>query len=294
MEEKDLKKKILEDLDKIIRLLSLSAIIFGGLWLLIYSYLIVKEVPRTIDISLLYYIFATSIFLIISLVFPLVLIFILHFKDNKENISEEKIEKNKNKIMQIIDKILQKIMISISSIIYFITHHGLFLIIFIGLLSIFPISGLPNEYKIFVYPVAILLFLMLQLVIYFYLKDLLRRIMIDKDINALFLSMIFIPTLVILIYPRLFLTVPPKLLKIGYFEANLTLDKEYVIKTEFETCLEKCQPNRLLSQDTQNNNHRTFKFFVFLRTKSEYIVGCSKKSKVRIHIPADKVIAIEY
>jgi hypothetical protein len=222
-----------------------------------------------------------------------VLIFILRFKDNKGNISEEKIEKNKNKIMQIIDKILQKITIGLSSIIYFITHHGLFLIVFIGILSVFPISGLPNKYKIFLYPVAILLFLILQLVIYLYLKDLLKRIMIDKDINALFLSMILIPTLVILIYPRLFLTVPPKLLKIGYFEANLTLDKEYVVKTEFETCLEKCQPNSLLSQDT-NDNHRTFKFFVFLRTKSEYIVGCSKKSKVRIHIPADKVIAIEY
>jgi hypothetical protein len=101
MEEKDLKKVILENLDKIIRLLSLSALFFGGLWLLIYSYAIVKELPRTIDISLLYYIFATSVFLIISLISPLMLIFILRFKDNKENISEEKIEKNKNKIMQI-------------------------------------------------------------------------------------------------------------------------------------------------------------------------------------------------
>jgi hypothetical protein len=46
MEEKDLKKVILENLDKIIRLLSLSALIVGGLWFFIYSYVIVKELPR--------------------------------------------------------------------------------------------------------------------------------------------------------------------------------------------------------------------------------------------------------
>jgi hypothetical protein len=203
--------------------------------------------------------------------------------------------------MQIIDKLLQKIMINISFIIYFIIYfiiHAIlfFIIVFIqGYFFIFPIIDLPDKYKMFIYLVAILLFFIIQSMIYLSLKDLLKRIMIDKDINALFFSIILIPTLVILIYGRFFLTVPPQLLKIGYFEANLILDKEYVDKTELKTYLEKCQPDCLLSQDTQKNNYcRTFKFFIFLRTKSEYIVGCSENSDFRIHIPSDKVIAIEY
>ena len=88
-----------------------------------------------------------------------------------------------------------------------------------------------------------------------------------------------------------FLTAPFYILKIGYFEANLTLEKEYVEKAQFyKVYLEKCQ-----IKDAQDNDYyRPLKFFIFLRTSSEYIVGCSKDSNVRIHIPADKVIAIEY
>jgi hypothetical protein len=149
--------------------------------------------------------------------------------------------------------------------------------------------------------------------------------MIDKDIKTSLTSAMYGFTLVIMIYGFFFLTAPFYILKLGYFEANLTLEKEYVEKSGlktyleerckiecldessndnycrifkfFVTCSEKCQTECLdeLFKDTQNDDHcRTFKFFIFLRTSSEYIVGCSENSDVRIHIPADKVIAIEY
>jgi hypothetical protein len=176
-----------------------------------------------------------------------------------------------------------------------------------------------SKFSIVIFPSALVLFLLLQLILFFSIKSLLKRIIIDKDKEALLFSIIYIPILVIIIYAGFFLTAPFQLLKLGYFEANLTLDKEYVEKTGLKTYLEECQPECLdkqpeekyetqkpqgqdspnnQSHDTQNNNYcrleHKFKFFIFLRTGSEYIVGCSENSNVRIHIPSDKVIAIEY
>jgi heme/copper-type cytochrome/quinol oxidase subunit 4 len=178
---------------------------------------------------------------------------------------------------------------------------------------------------------AIVLFIIIQLsiiiAIIFFLFFKLKE---DKQRNiALLLFSIIIVIAIILSNPRFFLIAPFYVLKLGQFEANLTLDKEYVEKSGLKTYLEKCQPecsdessedtqndnycrifkffvtcsekcqteclDELLFKDTQNYDHcRTFKFFIFLRTDSEYIVGCSKNPNVRIHIPSDKVIAIEY
>jgi hypothetical protein len=123
------------------------------------------------------------------------------------------------------------------------------------------------------------------------LKSSLKLAVINKDKDALIYLIAFVPPIVLLTYVFFFLTAPFYILKIGYFEAKLTLEKEFVEKTQFyETYLEKCQV-----KDTQDNNYyKLFKFFIFLRTSSEYIVGCSEKSNVRFHIPSDKVVAIEY
>ena len=80
--EGDLKEKF-ELLNKFFIVSSSLALIIGSLWLLIYSYFIVKDFPRAIDISLFYYIFAMSIFLVILIVFPLVSY--LHEKIIEEN-----------------------------------------------------------------------------------------------------------------------------------------------------------------------------------------------------------------
>jgi len=291
--EENLKEKF-ELLNKFFLASSSLALIIGSLWLLIYSYFIVKDFPRTIDISLFYYIFAMSISLIILIVFPLV--FYLHEKIIEENNlkgENENINNENNSILSIVDKLSKKIITYLSLLSYIFFNVILFKL---GGFFIFTIIGIKmSTFSIVKFLSALVLFLLFQLILFLSIKSLLKRVIIDKDKDALLFSIIYIPVLVIIIYAGFFLTAPFQLLKLGYIEANLTLDKEYIEKTGLETYLKECQPKCLLSQDIQNNKYwRTFKFFIFLRTGSEYIVGCSKDSNVRIHIPADKVIAIEY
>jgi hypothetical protein len=345
--EEDLKEK-LELLNKLILLSSSLALIGGGLWFLIYSIVIVKDFPRLTEISLFYYIFAIFLFLIFFVTYPLV--FYLYFKIIEENRNIDKNDKNiffrifrycllrnsktrrllrnkKNiKLYERIYKLQQRIITNLSFFIYIFTSIVLFRILYQGDSSIFAtIAGYIIEYivgyKMSTYITAPF-FVIFQIFLYLYLKNSLERIIIYKDKNALLYNIFTFSSVVIAVYIYLFLTVPFQLLKIGYFEANLTLEKEYVekswLKTYLEencqpeclnkssndnyckffiTCSEKCQTECLdeLFKDTQNDNHRrTFKFFIFLRTSSEYIVGCNKNSNVRIHIPSDKVIAIEY
>jgi hypothetical protein len=207
-----------------------------------------------------------------------------------------------------------------------------FLITYIIVNLILLCVSLYIEYKISKLSIwfwfILLLFIIVQFFLYLITKDYLKRIIIDKDKNALFSFIIYVPIIVTIIYINILLIAPFYILKFGYFEASLTLDKEYVEQTELyeiytEKCLdkpyeeknktqeqqkEKNETQKLQeqsdssnknnqSQDIQNQNnkyYRTFKFFIFLRTGSEYIVGCSKNPNVRIHIPSDKVIAIEY
>jgi Sec-independent protein translocase protein TatA len=121
--EEDLKKK-LELINKLFLLSSSLALIIGSLWFLIYLILIVKDFPPSTEKSLFYYIFVISIYLIISLVSPLVLIFILRFKDNEENISgkirdicdetrEDISKEDKNIITKFINIIINIILIDI-------------------------------------------------------------------------------------------------------------------------------------------------------------------------------------
>jgi len=122
------------------------------------------------------------------------------------------------------------------------------------------------------------------------MKDLSQRIATAKGkdkIKAIFSFIIYTFPTIAIIYTSILIIMPFQLLKLGYFKANLVLEKEYVNKPEFQDYLKMCH------QDIQNNDYY-IPSFIFLRTSSEYIVGCSKDSNVRIHIPADKVIAIEY
>lgn len=119
-------------------------------------------------------------------------------------------------------------------------------------------------------------------------------------------AIIFVFIIIAVAYTKFLIITPLKLSKLGYFEAILTLEKEYINQPGFQACLKMCQTegerekeqqtstyNSNQPQDIQNNNYQKL-FFVFLRTSSEYIVGCSKHSNVRIYIPSDKVIAIKY
>lgn len=352
MEEKDLKKEILEDLELLNKLILLSsslALIGGGLWFLIYSIVIVKDFPRLTEISLFYYIFAIFLFLIFFVTYPLV--FYLYFKIIEENGNIDKNDKKnifrifrncllrnsktrrllrniKNiRLYERIYKLQRRIITKLSLFTYFFTIIILLLfrILHQGDSFIFAtieyIVGLPTY-------ITVPIFILFQLFLYSYLKESLKRIIIYKDKNALLYNIFTFSSVVIAVYIFFFLTVPFQLLKIGYFEANLTLEKNYIEKSWLKTYLEKCQPecSDESSEDTQNDNYcrifkffvtcsekcqtecldelfkdtqnydhcRTFKFFIFLRTSSEYIVGCSKNPNVRIHIPSDKVIAIEY
>jgi hypothetical protein len=281
--EEELKEKF-ELLNKFFLVSSSLALIIGSLWLLIYSYFIVKDFPRTIDISLFYYIFAMSMYLVVLIVFPLV--FYLHEKIEENNLKgkNENINNENNFIISLADKLAKKIIAFLSLFSYIFFNVILFKL---GGFFIFTIIGNKmSKLSIVKFLSALVLFLLLQLILFLSIESLLKRVIIYKDKDALLFSIIYIPILVIIIYAGFFLTKPFQLLKLGYIEANLTLEKEYVDKTElYKTYSNKCFP----SQDTQ-----TFKFFIFLRTSSEYIVGCNKNSNVRIHIPSDKVIAIEY
>jgi ABC-type multidrug transport system fused ATPase/permease subunit len=340
--EEDLKRKF-ELLNKFFLLSSSLALIFGGLWFLLYSLFLVKDFPRSIDISLFYYIVAALFFLIIFSIYPLVSYLYVEyvndlyiktieeksnlerifksFQDNivilEKDISEksekikelEKIKDKAEKIKDVVQKIreikekdkwhslqtlriiqkiikfIQKIMANLSLLSYIVSNLALFTII-LKQDKFFIFFG----YEIPTFP-AVLLFIVIQASLFFILESPLKLAVIHKDKDALIFSLVFVPPIVILTYVFFFLTAPFYILKIGYFEANLTLEKEFVEKTQFyETYLEKCQ----IKDPQDNNYYKLFKFFIFLRTSSEYIVGCSKDSNVRIHIPSDKVIAIEY
>jgi hypothetical protein len=73
----DLKKITLENvefLNKFILLSSPLALIGGGLVFLLYSILVVKDFPRSIEVHLFYYIFAIFVYFIISIIAPLAIL----------------------------------------------------------------------------------------------------------------------------------------------------------------------------------------------------------------------------
>jgi hypothetical protein len=346
---KDFPPSIEKSLFYYIFAISISLVIFIVYPLVFYLYNEINEVIEKKNILLKIFKILLKIFnllLIMLKIIPKIKNEIPQIKDKLVQIINKIIQRIKNilhgikirdilqkikdvKLFEKIHKIAQGIMTYLSIIIYLSVNFILFsyIVLIKGYFFIIPINNACEKFtcKMFIYSAATILFLILQGLLYVSLKDILKRIIIDKDKNALLTSITFIPTLVIIIYVFFFLTAPFYILKIGYFEANLTLDKEYVeksgLKTYLEerckiecldessndnycrifkffiTCSEKCQTECLdeLFKDAQNDNHcRTFKFFIFLRTSSEYIVGCSENSDVRIHIPADKVIAIEY
>jgi hypothetical protein len=97
--EESLKEK-LELLNKFLLLSSSLALIVGGLWFLLYSIIVVNDFPRTIDISLFYFIFAIFVFFIFLIVYPLAFYLYVEIEDD---ILDKKIEekygigvKNKN------------------------------------------------------------------------------------------------------------------------------------------------------------------------------------------------------
>jgi hypothetical protein len=182
---------------------------------------------------------------------------ILHGIEIRDILQKIKDIKLYEKIHKIIYKIAQGILTYLSIIIYLFVNLILFLYLVLkGYFFIFPINSACEMFtcKVFICLVAIA-YLILQLFLYLSLKDLLKRIIIHKDSNALFISIIYIPILVIIIYAFFFLTAPFYILKLGYFEANLTLEKEYLEKSGLKTYLKECQPKCLLSQNTQNNNY---------------------------------------
>jgi hypothetical protein len=288
--------KYLRPLKRIVLSLSPIALLFGFSEFLIYSTFIVKD-PFVIvkdfylfKTLLFYYIFALTLFLIIFIVFLLAapLYFLIEENNSKEGNSKEG-----NRLLQILKKFYLSIKKS-----YFLFIYIIIIIIFTIFhmaqsgFSIFPIIGynMPIWFNI----LSSVLFIP---ILYPLMKDLLQRIIIarGKDrIKAIFSFIIYtIPTIVI-IYTSILIIKPFQLSKLGYFEANLTLEKEYVEKLGLKTYLEERCKIKCLDESSNDNYCRTSKLFIFLRTDSEYIVGCSKDSNVRIHIPVDKVIAIEY
>jgi hypothetical protein len=236
-----------------------------------------------------------------------------------DNTDNNKIQNNRHSILKKIALFYLIISICVNFILFS------YILLVEGYFIIFPISDLNlfgHKISVWLFLIAVaLLFITFQLFLIFCFKHHLKGFLLDKDKKSLFFSITSILIVKTLFYAVFFLTAPFYILKLGYFEANLTIDKKYVeksgLKTYLEnyqpkclnkssndnyckffiTCSEKCQTECLdeLFKDTQNDNHcRTFKFFIFLRTRSEYIVGCSENSNVRIHIPADKVIAIDY
>jgi hypothetical protein len=244
--------------------------------------------------------------------------FYLYIRIIEENNSEEKNLTKIGKFLHTLSKISHILFTNLLLIVYLLINIGLlFMIILRDDFSIFTIFGY-NKYTIVIF------FIIFQVLIFLLLEIFLIFLKHKKDKNAL-LYLIIIPILVIIAYAGFFLTAPFQLLKIGYFEANLTLEKEYVEKSGLKTYLEKCQPECLdkqqekngsnnQSQDKQNNNYcgdfrihipsgkviaieyqkkednksnsaqqpscnleHKYKFFIFLRTDSEYIVGCCKK-----------------
>jgi len=213
MEEKDLIKVILESSDKIISLSSRIALIGGGLWFLMYAYFIVKDFPRSIEISLLYYIFVVSMILVFFIVYPLMSY--LYIKITEESSSEEK---NNSKIKHLLQKIKDRdikylfrkffyfLFANLLLIAYLFINFGLFMILLSrGDFSIFDIFG----YKEYAFLFFIIFFIIFHGFIIILLKLFLKY---KKDKNAL-LYLIIIPILIIIAYAGFFLTAPFQLLK---------------------------------------------------------------------------------
>jgi hypothetical protein len=275
--------RYLRPLKRIVLLLSPIALFFGFSEFSIYStfivkdpFFIVKDFSYLFKTFLFYYIFALTLFLIIFIVFLLVTP--LYFKTIEENNSEEG-----NRLSQIFKKFIKK---PYFLFIYFIALSALFVLYIVqGGFFILPLIGINMPFWF-----NALSFLGFVIFLHFLMQDLLKRIIEARGrdkIKAIFsfITQVFIT--MVIIYASILIVIPFQLSKLGYFKANLVLEKEYVNKPEFQDYLKMCH------QNTQNNNYY-IPSFIFLRTSSEYIVGCSKDSNVRIHIPADKVIAIEY
>jgi hypothetical protein len=286
----------LDPLKRIVPLLSLIALFFGVLEFSIYSIFVVKDPSFIVEDfshlskTFLFYVFILSLFFIISIIFLLVapLYFQIHFQTIKEEMTQKEKEQPRRK--NILLKILKNLWNSLKSFIIYIIYIAAIIILFIfymeqGGFSIFPIIGfnMPTWF-------SILLFIPLISILLFMMGDLSQRIAKAKGkdkIKAIFSFIIYTFSTIAIIYTSSLIIMPFHLLKLGYFKANLVLEKEYVNKPEFQDYLKMCH------QNTQNNEY-CIPFFIFLKMDSEYIVGCSKDSNVRIYIPADKVIAIEY
>jgi hypothetical protein len=276
-------EEIISEYLKYLRLLKrivLIALFFGFLEFSIYSIFIVKKDPFFIvkDFSYLafYGIFVLTLSLIAFIVFLLATP--LYFIISEENNSEEG-----NRLSQIFKKFIEKP--------YFLfTYFIAFLVLFVlyiaqGGFFIFPLIGINMPFWFNALPfIGFMIFLHLRM------KDLLKRIIEARDrdkIKAILSFITQVSITIAIIYASTLIIISFQLSKLGYFKANLVLEKEYVNKPEFQDYLKMCH------QNTQNNDYY-IPAFIFLRTDSEYIVGCSKDSNVRIHIPVDKVIAIEY
>jgi len=270
--------RYLRPLKRIVLLLSPIALFFGFLEFSIYStfiakdpYFIVKDFSYLFKTFLFYFIFALTLFLVIFIVFLLATP--RYFRIIEENNSEE------GRLLQI----LKKFYFLFTYIIAILTLFGLYVVQ--GGFFIFPIIGynMPIWFNV-------LSFIGFMIFLHFLMQDLLKRIIEARGrdkIKAIFSFIIQVFITIAIIYASTLIIIPFQLSKLGHFKANLVLEKEYVNKPEFQDYLKMCH------QITQNNEYYV-PFFIFLRTDSEYIVGCSKDSNVRIHIPADKVIAIEY
>jgi len=342
LEEKDLKYLLeyLELLNRIVLLLSPIVLLFGFSGFSIYSIFIAKDPSFIVNFSysfeiFLFYYAALTLFLIIFIVFLLAspLLF-------------QVIEDALPQILKNILSTILFLILYIILIILYIKQGGFFILPIIGhnmpTLSYYIINiiiFIPIFILIFILLLLIIMSTRVILIITMIMrviskvegknkiidriiKAILKNkiIRIIKAILLLFMRVIltaegkdrikailFLFIIIAVTYTKFLIITPLKLSKLGYFQAILTLEKEYINQPGFQDCLKMCQTeeereeeqqntstyNSNQPQDIQNNNYQKL-FFVFLRTSSEYIVGCSKHSNVRIYIPSDKVIAIKY
>ena len=318
--EKDLEEiilkhlKYLEPLNEIVLSLSPIFLLFGFSEFSIYSIFIAKDpsfilnFSSSFEIISFYYALFLIIFVVFLLVYPLLLQVIKKllafpllfqvFQVIKKLLAFPLLFQviKKNRLPQILKNVLKNFLKGLYFL--FITILILFKIyIKQGGFFILPIIGynLPIWISLPYYLISMgFLYFLMKFIPKFEVKDRIKAIL-------------FLFIIIAVAYTKFLIITPLKLSKLGYFEAILTLEKEYMNQPGFQACLKMCQTegerekeqqntstyNSNQHQDIQNNNYQKL-FFVFLRTSSEYIVGCSKHSNVRIYIPSDKVIAIKY
>ncbi|MFP3293814.1 MAG: hypothetical protein RXN80_00580 [Hydrogenobaculum sp.] len=322
----------LEPLNKIVLSLSPIFLLFGFSGFSIYSIFIAKDPSFILNFSssfeiISFYYATLTLFLIIFIVFLLAYPLLL------QEVFNPLFQVIKGRLPQILKNVLNFlkghhflfIIIIIAFFIYillkilkrpfFIIPFFILLVIYIvqGGFFILPITG-HNMPPLTFWIINIIIFIIIYIIFLYPLimmtfnptvED--KNRIEDKDIikakNRIRIkAILFLFIIIAVTYTKSLIITPLKLSKLGYFEAILTLDKP-----EFQACLKMCQTegerekeqqntstyNSNQPQDIQNNNYHK-RFFVFLRTSSEYIVGCSKHSNVRIYIPSDKVIAIKY